>query len=140
MLKSIFRRFSVKLVVFLVLIFTASCLSLKTIPTSNISELQPGRKYLKIHSEDSLWLIDQYKVRDDILTGRIVRNISSISNLRKADVYIPSSQYVKISDGILTIPVENIGKVDYKIIDAFMVISSISLIMVLLMFSPLMFS
>ena len=140
MLESILRRFPVELVFILVLIFTASCLSLRTIPTSNIDELQPGRKYLKIHSEDSLWLIDQYKVRDNILTGRIIRNIPAVPDLRKADVYIPSSQYVKINDGILTIPLDNIGKVDYKIVDAFMVISSISLIIFLLIFSPLMFS
>lgn len=140
MLKSILRRFSIKLVVFLVLIFTASCLSVRTIPTSNIAELPSGRKYLKIHSEDSLWLIDQYKVRDNILTGRIVRKTSAIPDLKKADIYIPSSQYVKINDGIMNIPLDNIGKVDYKIVDFFMVVSSISLVIVLLMFSPLMFS
>jgi hypothetical protein len=140
MLKSIPGRISLKLVVFLALIFTASCLSLKTIPTSNISELPPGRKYLKIHSEDSLWLIDQYNVKNDVLTGRIVRITSAIPESRKADVYIPSSQYVKINDGVITIPMGNIGKVDYKIVDTFMVISSISLIIFLLLFGPLIFS
>jgi hypothetical protein len=140
MLKSILRRFPVKLVVILVLFFTSSCLSLKTIPTSNIAELQRGRKYLKIHSEDSLWLIDQYKVRDNILSGRIIRNTQPIPVLRKADVYIPSSQYVKISDGILSIPLENIGKVDYKFVDAFMAISFISLTLFVIIFIPLMFS
>jgi hypothetical protein len=140
MLRLIFRRFSVKTVVFLVLILTSGCLTLKTIPTNNISDLHPGRQYLKIHSEDSLWLIEQYKVRDNILTGRIVKRTSGISALRLADIYIPSSQYVAINDGILTIPVENIGKVDYKIVDAFMVVSSIGIFLVLLLFSPLWFS
>jgi hypothetical protein len=140
MLRFIFRRFSVKAVVFLVLIFTSGCLTLKTIPVNNISELQTGRKYLKIHSEDSLWLIEQYKVRDNLLTGRIIKNTTGISALRKADVYIPSSHYVTINDGILTIPTENIGKVDYMIVDAFMVVSSISLFLILLLFSPLWFS
>jgi hypothetical protein len=140
MLKSTLSRFAVKLVVFLILIFTASCLTLRTVPTSNIAELQPRRKYLKIHSEDSLWLIDQYKVKDKILTGRILRNTQTIPVLRIADVYIPSSQYVNISDGLLSIPLENIGKVDYKFIDAFMAISFVSLTIILLFYFPLMFS
>ena len=140
MLRLIFRRFSVKAVVFLLLILTSGCLTLKTIPTNNIADLQRGRKYLKIHSEDSLWLLDQYKVRDNILTGRIVRNTPGISALRKVDVYIPSSHYVTINDGIMSIPVENIGKIDYMIVDAFMVVSSISLFLILLLFAPLWFS
>jgi hypothetical protein len=140
MLRLKFRRFSVKAVVFLVLVLTSGCLTLKTIPTNNISQLQPGRKYLKIHSEDSLWLIQQYKVRDNLLTGQIVKNTAGITTLSRVDVYIPSSHYVKINDGILTIPVENIGKVDYMVVDAFMVLSSISLFLILLLFSPLLFS
>jgi hypothetical protein len=140
MLKSIIRRFPVKMVFFLVLIFTSGCLTLKTIPTSNISELQPGRKYLKIHSEDSLWVVVQYKVMDNLLSGKIIKNTKGISALSKADVYIPSSQYVKINNGILTLSIENIGKVDFQVVDGFMVVSSISLLIVFLLFIPVAFS
>lgn len=75
-----------------------------------------------------------------MLSGRIVKNTPGISALRKVDVYIPASHYAVINDGILTIPVEDIGKVDYMIVDGFMVLSSISIFLVLLLFSPLLFS
>jgi hypothetical protein len=134
------KRFSLKLAVILSAILTSGCFTLKTIPANNIAELNRGRKYLEIHAGDSLWLIEQYKVGDNILTGKIVRNASKTPPLRKADIYIPSSQYLKINDEILTIPLENIGKVDYQIVDAFMIFASTGLFLGLIAFSPLFIS
>jgi hypothetical protein len=90
MLRLITSGYSVRLVVFLVFIFTAGCVSLKTIPVNNINELQSGRKFLKVHSEDSLWVIDQYQVNGKVLTGKLVKNPSDASIFKRADIYIYS--------------------------------------------------
>jgi hypothetical protein len=139
MLRLIFSKNTVKLVVFLFFIFTTSCLSLKTVTTDRLIELQVSRDYLKIHSEDSTWILNKYQVTYKMLKGKIVRNHDNIPVLRTVDVYIPASHDVKVEGDILTISTDNIGKVDYKILDGLMIISSVGVVLVLVLFVPLFF-
>ena len=127
MLRVIIGRFTIILVVFLLLIFTASCLSLKTIPINNINQLQSVRKILKIHCEDSLWIINLYQVNGKVLSGKLIRNKEGITRLNSADIYVTPLDAVEIKGDILSISTVNIGKVDYQIPDALIIISSIGI-------------
>jgi|SRR5664280_2704023 hypothetical protein len=137
MLRLIISRFTVKLVVILALIFTTSCLTLKTIPTNNINQLQTLRKNLRIHSEDSVWTIYHYLINGKLLSGKIIRNKEGIGKLNTADIYVAPLNAVDIKGDILTVSTENIGKIDYQIPDALIVISSTGICMVLLLFALL---
>jgi len=139
MLRLIISRFTVKLVVILALIFTTSCLTLKTIPTNNINQLQTLRKNLRIHSEDSLWIIDHYLINGKLLSGKIIRNKEGIGKLNTADIYVAPLNAVDIKGDILTVSTENIGKIDYQIPDALIAISSTGICIVLLLFALLFF-
>jgi hypothetical protein len=139
MLRLIISRFTLKLVVILVLIFTTGCLTLKTIPTNNINQLQSLRKNLKIHSEDSLWTINHCLINGKLLSGKIIRNKEGIGKLNTADIYVAPLNAVDIKGDILTVPAENIGKIDYLIPDAFIIISSVGICIVLILFAPLLF-
>lgn len=139
MLRLIVNRFTVILVVFLVLIFTSGCLTLKTIPTNNINQLQSVRKILKIHSDDSLWVIDQYQVNDNLLTGKLIRKKEGISKLGTADIYVAPLNAVDIKGDILAVSTKNIGKVDYQIPDVLIILSSIGIGILLIFFVPVFF-
>ena len=139
MLRLIISRFTVKLVVILAVIFTTSCLTLKTIPTNNINQLQTLRKNLKIHSEDSLWIIDHYLINGKLLSGKIIRKKEGIGKQNTADIYVAPLNAVEIKGDILTVSTENIGKIDYQIPDALIVISSTGICIVLLLFALLFF-
>jgi hypothetical protein len=135
MLRLIISRFTIRLVVFLVLIFTSGCLTLKTVPTNNINQLQSTRKILKIHSEDSLWIINQYQFNGKVLSGKLSRIKEGITRLNSADIYVTPLNAVEIKGDTLSISIENIGKVDYQIPDALIIISSIGVCIVIILFS-----
>ena len=127
MLRIIISRFTIILVVFLGLILMVSCLTLKTVPTNNINQLQFVRKILRIHSEDSLWIINQYQFNGKVLSGKLIRKKEGITRLNSADIYVTPLDAVEIKGDILSISTVNIGKVDYQIPDALIIISSIGI-------------
>jgi len=134
MLKLTKNRSSVRLIIFLLVLITAtSCLSLRTIPTNRIADLKSRRDILRIHSEDSLWIIDQYNVIDKNLTGKLYSKPGSISNLRAADIYIAPPEAVKIEGNLLKVSTENIGKVDYKIPDAIKILGITGVLLLFLL-------
>ena len=140
MLRLRISRFIVALLVFLVLIFTTGCLTLRTIPPKYLNELRSKREILKIHSDDSLWIIQQYEIRDNVLSGKIYRNREGILKLKTADIYVAPSSAVRIEGDFLIVSTINIGKVDYLVLDGLMIASSIGIAIVLLLFSPWLFN
>jgi hypothetical protein len=137
MLRSIISRFPVRLVVILALIITSSCLTLKTIPTNNINQLQTLRKNLIIHSEDSLWIVYHYLINGKLLSGKLIRLKEGINKLNAADIYVAPLSAVEIKGDILTVSTENIGKIDYQVPDGLIIICSFGIAIVLLLFVPL---
>ena len=135
MLRVFTSRLKVILAGFLTLIFTSSCLTVKTIPTNKLKDFHSVRNIVKIHSEDSLWVIQQFQVDDNVLTGKLVRNTKSISALKAADIYVAPINVIKIKGDILTMPVGNIGKIEYSVLDPLMIISSIGVAFVIFLFS-----
>jgi hypothetical protein len=135
MLRLIISRYTGKLIVFLVLIFTAGCFSQKTIPTNNINELKFQRKFIKVHAEDSLWIITGFQIRDKILSGKIIRTRGSESVLKTVDIYAAPFEAVRIEGDILNVSTDNIGKADYRVPDAWMIVSTCSILFVLALFS-----
>jgi hypothetical protein len=134
MLRSIISRFIVILVVFVSLILLVSCLTLKTIPTNKINQLQSSRKILRIHSEDSLWIINQYQFNGKVLSGKLIRKKEGTTKLKAADIYVAPINAVEIKGDLLTISTKNIGKVDYLVPDALIIISSFCIGIVFILF------
>ncbi len=118
MLRLINKRKAVKLVIVLIVfITTTSCMTLKTIPVNILSDLKYRSDILHIHSDDSLWIVSPYLIRDKNLTGKLYSKSGSNHNTRVVDVYVAPFDAVKIEGDGLKISTENIGKVDYKILD-----------------------
>ncbi len=126
------RIFPVRMIVFLILIFTAGCLTIKTIPTNNISKLQPSRRNLRIHSEDSLWIINQYQVNGKFISGKLKRSSEGVIINNTADIYVAPINAIEIKGDTLTVSTDNIGKIDYQITDGRMIVPSVGIIFAVL--------
>ncbi|MFN8241309.1 MAG: hypothetical protein U0X39_11260 [Bacteroidales bacterium] len=102
------------LLTLIILLFFSSCLSEKTIPANSINALQTKKGYLMIHSDDSTWLIKSYTLSIDKLTGSLASPAEAIPKTKIIHVWIAPASAIRHDGNLVTVPSENIGKVDYK--------------------------
>ena len=97
---------------------TSGCYILKTVPADNLTRLHDKRNIMRIHSNDSLWLLTEYRVNEGVLTGKVGGDTGKIVPGKVVDVYIAPSDALHVDGIYLSVPVSNIGKVDYPGHDA----------------------
>jgi len=102
----------ISLTAVLILTMIPACLSFKTVPVNRLAEMQV--KIIRVHSGDSLWISDDYKISENILTGKVIDGSVKVSFKEIADIYAAPADAVKIEGGYMTLPVNNIGKADHS--------------------------
>lgn len=117
--------------------FTSSCFVTKTVASDDIAAIQKKRNTIRIHSEDKIILIKNYRVAGDVLTGEIPENIEEIRPDDIADVYIAPPESVNIDGSLVSVRIINIAKIDYRGHDALSITTGSVLAFLFLVFPGL---
>lgn len=108
----------VKGIVIFILLFSASgCYTIRTIPVNNLYGLTKTRTIARIHADDSLWIINNFRVESRVLSGSIYKYYNELPKSNIVDIYVAPLEAVKVEGGTLSLPSSNIGKIDYPVIE-----------------------
>lgn len=109
-----------------------ACVSVKNVPASKVADIPAKKVIYYFHTGDSIWIV--YPVRGDkgTFTGMLVEpgNIPK-NRLRGTHIYAGPPSSIKIENGILTCPFENIGKVENYKVKAGTIISTTGVVLLL---------
>ena len=112
----------------------SGCMTLKTIPVNSLDGLNDKRNFLRVHAEESYWLITNYSINDNVLKGDVISGSEKIRKGKITDVYAAPADAVRVENNTLTLPLKNIGKVDYPAVDVFMVSAGVTLLALFFIF------
>jgi len=127
MLKKLFQK-PVTILFFIIPIFALfSCVTSKDLPSGQISKVPNWKNLYYFHSEDSTWIVKPVTEAGNHFTG-LIYNPEVIKKSRQVHIYAEPLSAVKIENGKLTVPMENIVKVENNKINAGMIIASVGIV------------
>ncbi len=98
-----------------------------------MSEKNPDwRNLYYFHADDSLWIVKPLPAAGNIFTGAVY-NAEDVVKLRNVHIYASPLSSVTIADQVLTVPMDNIVKVENHKISAGMILGSVGLLALLFM-------
>jgi hypothetical protein len=113
---------------FFTLIFTLiSCVTSKDLPPGQMSKVPGWKNLYHFHAEDSTWIVKPITEAGNQFTGLIYRP-EVIKKSRQVHIYAEPLSAVKTGNGKLTVPMENIVKVENYKINAGSVIAAVGII------------
>jgi len=96
-------------------IIMAGCVSARNIPPGEMNRIPGWKDLYYFHSGDSTWIIQPVPVTGNYFSGNIFRP-EEIRKNRQVHIYAEPFSSVTITQGRLTVPMDNIVKVEnYKI-------------------------
>ena len=108
-------RKSVVFIFYIICIALVSCVSVKEVPPGQISRIPGWKNLYYFHSEDSTWIVKPVPSAGNQFAG-IVFKPEEIRKSRRVHIYATPLSSVKIENDRLSVPMENITKVEnYKI-------------------------
>jgi hypothetical protein len=87
------------------------CYSLKTV---SVQDIPKERNYLVVHAGDNYWTVEDHAISDSYFYARLSADTSLVSHKNTAHLYVAPIEVVSVGDQILSLPVANIGKADYR--------------------------
>jgi hypothetical protein len=130
MIRKYYRRSGLILFCFTLILILISCVTLKDIPPRQISRVPSWKNLYYFHARDSTWIVKPVTEAGNQFTG-LIYSPEVIKKSRQVHIYAEPLSAVKISNGKLTVPMENIVKVENYKINAGMVIASIGIVALL---------
>jgi hypothetical protein len=126
------QKFLLILVCALLVSILTGCFSLKNVPTNQVTKMPERKDVYYFHSDDSVWIVYPIPAPNGQFTGIIIDpdNINN-NRLRQVHIYAGPLSAIKIENQKLSVPMENIGKVENYKINAGMIISSIGIVLLL---------
>jgi hypothetical protein len=101
------------LIIAIISIVGTGCTSIKTLPSNQITTMLNKRDVARVHFNDSLLVLSRYEIRDNILTGQVASNPVKIKSGHVIDFYLAPSGAMRLNGQTLSVPLENVGKIDY---------------------------
>lgn len=92
---------------------TFGCTEIKYLPATQLTAMHERREIARVHFGDSLWVLSKYEIKDNTLKGEISMVSQEIKSKKAIDYYVAPSSAIKVDGNILSVPFENIGKIDY---------------------------
>lgn len=118
------------LLVFFPALVLMSCVTSKEVPPGEISKVPDWKNLYYFHSDDSIWIVKPITEAGNQFTG-LIYNPEVIKKIRQVHIYAEPLSAVKIENGKLSVPMENIVKVENYKINAGMIIASVGIVAVL---------
>ncbi len=111
MLQSLSLRKAFRTVMFLMACFVMTgCYTLKTVSTTTIPSKTEA---LIIHADENSWTVVNYSIADNFLSAQISPDTVKFKKARTVHIYAAPVSAVRIEGTTLTVPLTNVGKVDY---------------------------
>jgi hypothetical protein len=130
MLKKLLRKSGTILFFILPLLSLFSCVSSKDVTTGQISRTPNWKNLYYFHAGDSTWIVKPVTEAGNQFTG-LIFNPEVIKKSRQVHIYAEPLSTVKIVNGKLTVPMENIVRVENSKINPGMIIASVGLVALL---------
>ena len=130
MLKKLLRKSGIILFYILPLLSLFSCVSSKDVNTGQISRTPNWKNLYYFHAGDSTWIVKPVTEAGNQFTG-LIYNPEVIKKSRQVHIYADPLSTVKIANGKLTVPMENIVRVENSKINPGMIIASVGLVALL---------
>jgi len=125
--------FSFELGIILLLILS-SCVTAKYVPPDQISKTPSWKNLYYFHAEDSIWIVKPVPAAGNQFAG-IIFKPEVIKKNRQVHIYAAPLSAVKTLNGLISVPMENIVKVENYKINAGTVIATVGAV-ALLFFIP----
>lgn len=111
MLQSLSLRKAFRTVMFLMTCFVMTgCYTLKTVTTTTIPLKTEA---LIVHADESYWTVVNYSFIDNLLSAQLSPDTVKFKKARTVHIYAAPVSAVRIEGTTLTVPLINVGKVDY---------------------------
>lgn len=107
-----------------------SCVTAKDVPPGQISHVPSWKNLYYFHAEDSTWIVKPVTEAGNRFSG-LIYSPEVIKKSRQVHIYAAPLSAVKIGNGKLTVPMENIVKVENYKINAGMVMASVGVVVLL---------
>ena len=104
-----------------------SCVTSKDLPPGQISKVPNWKNLYYFHSDDSTWIVKPVTEAGNHFAG-LIYNSEMIKKSRQVHIYAEPLSAVKIENGKLTVPMENIIKIENYKINAGMIIASVGIV------------
>ncbi len=105
------------------IVILSGCVSARNIPPGEISRIPGWKDLYYFHSGDSTWIVQPVPVTGNYFSGNIFRP-EEIRKNRQVHIYAEPLSAVTITQGRLTVPMDNIIKVEnYRVSAAAILIS-----------------
>jgi hypothetical protein len=130
MLKKLLRKSGTILFFILPLLLLFSCVSSKDVTTGQISRTPNWKNLYYFHAGDSTWIVKPVTEAGNQFTG-LIYNPEMIKKSRQVHIYADPLSTVKIAKGKLTVPMENIIRVENSKVNPGMIIASVGLVALL---------
>jgi hypothetical protein len=120
------------IVIFCILSFSGllSCVSSKDLQPGQISRAPNWKNLYYFHAGDSTWIVKPVTEAGNQFTG-LIYNPEVIKKSRQVHIYAEPLYSVNIANGKLTVPMENIVRVENSRINPGMIIASVGLVALL---------
>jgi len=131
MIINILLKRSLVFVIALILLCSFSrCMTSRNIPPGQISKVPDWKNLYFFHSDDSTWIVKPITEAGNHFTG-LIYNPEVIKKSRQVHIYAEPISSVKVENGKLTVPMENIVKVENYKISPGMIIASVGVVAIL---------
>ena len=120
-------RGTIALILSVITLAATGCITSRHIPVSRISNI-PGRNNLYyFHCDDSIWIVRPVPSAGNNFAG-IIYKPAQVKKSRNVNIYASPLSDVKINDGVLTIPMQDIYKVENFRISAGMILGAVGVV------------
>ena len=130
MLRIFLKKSSTIVFCILPLVALFSCVSSKDLPPGQISRTPNWKNLYFFHAGDSSWIVKPVTEAGNQFTG-LIYSPEIIKKSRQVHIYAEPFSAVKIVNGKLTVPMENIVRVENSRINPGMIIASVGLVALL---------
>lgn len=131
MIINILPKRSLVFVLGIILLCTFSgCVTSRKIPPEKISKVPSWKNLYFFHANDSIWIVKPITEAGNQFTG-LIYSPEVIKKSRQVHIYAEPLSAVRIGNGKLAVPLENIVKVENYKISVGMVIASVGIVVLL---------
>lgn len=130
MLIKFLRKSTTILFCILPLLALFSCVASKDVSAGQISKAPNWKNLYYFHAGDSTWIVKPVTEAGNQFTG-LIFNPEVIKKSRQVHIYAEPLSTVKIVNGKLTVPMENIIRVENSKINPGMIVASVGLVALL---------
>ena len=107
------RRIISVLMSFILMIEFTGCYTTRVI---SAPEIGSSGKYL-VHCKNSKYQVNDIVISNGILSGKLNLSGENYGSVNKTNIYVSSDSVIKINDGLISLPVSSITKIEQKVHD-----------------------